>query len=232
MILSIVIPVWNGEKYIAEAIRSALSLKLPGEIKELEILVVDDGSEDASAQIAGSFPEVKVLRYSHRNTAAARNAGIRASRGEFLFFLDADDILEEDAAMNLLKPFLADPSVMVTIGLTKDFISPELAPDEKQKLLPRTEPYEGCIAGCVMTRRQVLLENGAGLFDETLTSGEGVDWLLKLRQSGNEIRKVPATTSRRRLHLTNTGRRAAGEEMKNYAAILRKMRRIKKDGEK
>ena len=231
MILSIVIPVWNGEKYIEESIRSALSIKLPEKITELEILVADDGSEDASAQIAGSFPEVTVLRLSHRNTAAARNAGIRKSKGEFLFFLDADDVLEENAAMNLLGPLLEDPSVMVTIGLTEDFISPELTPDEKRKLLPRTDPYEGCIAGCVMTRRQVLLENDAGLFDETLTSGEGVDWLLKLRQSGKEVRKVPATTCRRRLHLTNTGRRAAGEEMKNYAAILRKMRRIKKDGE-
>ena len=231
MILSIVIPVWNGEKYIEESIRSALSLKLPEEITELEILVADDGSEDASAQIAGSFQEVTVLRLSHRNTAAARNAGIRKSKGEFLFFLDADDVLEEDAAMNLLSPLLEDPSVMVTIGLTEDFISPELIPDEKRKILPRTDPYEGCIAGCVMIRRQVLLENDAGLFDETLTSGEGVDWLLKLRQSGKKIRKVPATTCLRRLHLTNTGRRAAGEEMKNYAAILRKMRRIKKDGE-
>ncbi|MGQ9503351.1 MAG: glycosyltransferase family 2 protein [Thermogutta sp.] len=87
--ISVVIPVFNGERFLAEAIRSALAQTLP----PYEILVVDDGSTDESAELAESFgPPVRVLREENRGEAAARNCGIEAARGDWIAFLDCDDV--------------------------------------------------------------------------------------------------------------------------------------------
>jgi glycosyltransferase involved in cell wall biosynthesis len=95
-LVSIIIPVFNAEKYIGEAIESALSQSYP----ELEIIVVDDGSTDNTVKVVNSFIEkeskVKLVRQKNSGVAAARNTGIRHSRGEFIAPLDADDIWYPD----------------------------------------------------------------------------------------------------------------------------------------
>lgn len=91
--ISVVIPVFNGERFLAEAIRSALSQTLP----PYEILVIDDGSTDGSAEIAESFgPPVRVLRQENRGEAAARNFGIEAASGDWIAFLDCDDVWQPE----------------------------------------------------------------------------------------------------------------------------------------
>jgi glycosyltransferase involved in cell wall biosynthesis len=104
--ISVVIPCFNGEKYIRETIRSVLQQSLA----PIEILVIDDGSKDRSAAFAASFgPPVRVLRQSNRGQAAARNVGIRAAEGDWIAFLDADDLwhptkLERQATALLEAP--------------------------------------------------------------------------------------------------------------------------------
>lgn len=85
---SVIIAVYNGEKTLARAIDSVLAQTHPA----CEIIVVDDGSTDTSAEIAASYgPPVRLLRQPNRGVAAARNLGVRAARGEWVAFLDADD---------------------------------------------------------------------------------------------------------------------------------------------
>jgi len=87
--ISVVIPVFNGERFLGEAIRSALSQTLPPH----EVLVIDDGSTDGSAGLAESFgPPVRVIRQENRGEAAARNHGIEAAEGDWIAFLDSDDV--------------------------------------------------------------------------------------------------------------------------------------------
>ncbi len=101
-LVSIIIPCYNGEAFIQEAIMSALAQTYP----RVEVLVVDDGSTDRSAEIARAFP----IRYLHQENCgltASRNRGIRESRGSYLIFLDADDrLLPEavEAGLNVLQP--------------------------------------------------------------------------------------------------------------------------------
>lgn len=91
--ISVVIPCYNGERYLAEAIDSVLRQTRPA----LEIMVVDDGSTDRSRQIVEGYGEkVHLVAQENRGLPAARNAGIRASRGQFIAFLDADDWWRED----------------------------------------------------------------------------------------------------------------------------------------
>jgi len=90
--VSVLIPLYNAEKYVAESIESALAQTWPN----IEIIVVDDGSKDNSLAIAKSFENrgVKVFNQSNNGAAAARNRALQESKGEYIQFLDADDILQ------------------------------------------------------------------------------------------------------------------------------------------
>ena len=101
-LVSIIIPCYNGEEFVQEAIMSALAQSYP----RVEVLVVDDGSTDRSAEIARAFP-IRYLYQKNRGLTASRNRGIQESRGAYLIFLDADDrLLPEavEAGLNVLQP--------------------------------------------------------------------------------------------------------------------------------
>ena len=89
--VSVVIPVWNGERYLKEAIESILAQ----DFGDFELIIVDDGSTDESVKIADSFvddPRVSIRRQANAGVVAARNAGLLNARAEFVAFLDADDV--------------------------------------------------------------------------------------------------------------------------------------------
>ncbi|MDO4492782.1 MAG: glycosyltransferase family A protein [Clostridia bacterium] len=210
--LSVVIPVYNGEKYIAEAIGSVRS-----QCPEAEIVVVDDGSADRSAEIAEACGAV-VLRKDNGGAASARNAGAERATGSHLLFLDADDRLTP-GAVETLRMAMQGENARAAAGMCVDFVSPDLTEAQAARLLPRKEPYAGSLPGCVLMERGLFTELGG--FDAKLRTGETVDFLLKLRMFGEKTAKTDAVTAERRLHLTNTGRTAREDERKSYAAILR-----------
>jgi glycosyltransferase involved in cell wall biosynthesis len=88
-LVSVVIPVFNGERFLAEAIESVLAQ----DYRPIEVIVIDDGSTDASGEIARSYDDVVVLGSAHDGAAAARNLGADRAVGSFLTFLDADDLM-------------------------------------------------------------------------------------------------------------------------------------------
>jgi hypothetical protein len=89
--VSVVIPVWNGERYLKQAIESILAQ----DFVDFELIVIDDGSTDRSAEIVSAFayePRVVLHRQANAGVVAARNVGLRLAQAEFVAFLDADDI--------------------------------------------------------------------------------------------------------------------------------------------
>jgi glycosyltransferase involved in cell wall biosynthesis len=92
-IVSVVVPCFNQARFLAD---SLTSVRAQGSVDH-ETLVVDDGSIDDTASVAGRFDDVRYLRQDNRGTAAARNRGLRESRGRYVVFLDADDRLLPDA---------------------------------------------------------------------------------------------------------------------------------------
>jgi glycosyltransferase involved in cell wall biosynthesis len=92
-LITVVIPCYNQGHFLAEAIGSALSQSYA----KLEVIVVDDGSSDATSEVAARYREVRCIRQENRGLAEARNRGIEESRGEYLIFLDADDRLMDGA---------------------------------------------------------------------------------------------------------------------------------------
>src|ERR1700730_8226464 len=87
-LFSVIVPVYNGERFLTAALQSILNQ----DHKPLELIVIDDGSIDQTAKIANSFSPVRYFYQNNQGVANARNAGLAAARGEFIAFLDADDL--------------------------------------------------------------------------------------------------------------------------------------------
>jgi glycosyltransferase involved in cell wall biosynthesis len=215
-VVSVIIPARNASKYIGEAVESA---KKQSFAKKTEIIVVDDGSSDGCGGQAAALG-CKVIKIPFAGAPKARNEGIKNSSGEYLLFHDADDILEENAVVNMYKEFEADSGLQAVFAMRKDFISPELSADEKKELRPGQEPYFGAIAGCALIKKSVFALTG--LFDESLYAGDAVSWQMVLREKNIKTKQIQAVAVRRRLHLENFGRVSKALERKDYAALLRK----------
>lgn len=220
--LSVIIPAFNVEKYLQEAVMSVKQQKWPG---EMEIILIDDGSADDTLAIAQKSGDI-VFTKKRGGAASARNAGIKAASGELILLLDADDLLVEGALERLYEPFLLykEKGIMAVFGKARDFVSPELAYEEKSRLRVRKDSYGGVLPGCSLIRREVFYK--IGLFDENLRTGETVAWQMQLRDAKISVKNIDFVTVKRRLHMNNTGRVSAQQEMEDYAAILRK--RLKK----
>lgn len=200
----------NAEKYIDEAIRSALDQDMSDTV---EVVVADDGSTDGTAEIARSAG-AKVASIPHGGISNAINTAIENSSGEFLMLHDADDILKPGACRVLLDA-LADESAMTAFSMREDFVSPDASWESKARHRPR-EGYFGAIAGCAMFRRELL--DSIGLLDSGVKILDPA-WQMKLAAAPSV--RVTAVTALRRLHDTNTGVVAKEQEHKDYAAALR-----------
>lgn len=219
--ISVIIPVRNGSKYIKEAVESIQKQDVP---ETVEIIVVDDGSTDDSGAIAKELG-CWVITTLPSGAIKARNTGLEASRGEFVLFHDADDLLENDSLSVLYNELKGDEQLQAVFAKRKDFISPELTDEEKKVITFNTESYSGAVAGCALIRCKVFELTGA--FDENLQiGGDAIAWQMKIQELGIKTKTIPYIAVNRRLHNTNLGRTSKGKEFEDYAAILRqKLRR-------
>lgn len=116
LLVSVIVPVYNAEKYLRECLDSVVDQSL----REIEIICVDDGSTDASpailAEYAARDPRVRVITQENRYAGAARNAAIRAARGEFVAFLDPDDLLPDEKTYEALYLWAKEKRVHVCGG--------------------------------------------------------------------------------------------------------------------
>jgi glycosyltransferase involved in cell wall biosynthesis len=170
---SIVIPCYNGAKFLDATIRSVLTQTKPPQ----EIIVVDDGSTDASADIATRYgPPVKVLRQANQGESVARNAGLREAAGNYVLFLDADDLLAPEAIERLAAAVGSSTRAVAVMG-TAHFTDDPGAPTETH--LPSATTFFPTIVQtnfgpphCWYTPRQLATEVGG--FREDLVNSE--DW--------------------------------------------------------
>jgi len=198
--VSVVIPAFNAAKYLREAIRSVLEQTH----KPLEVIVVDDGSSDATASVARRFGSpVRVLGRPHGGIGAARNAGLAETRGEFVALLDADDLWERDKLARQLERFDADPGLDLVFAGVEQFVSPEL----DGAVLPEGQKPSrtGQCASALLVRADVVAR--VGPFREDVDLGEFLDWYDRALGAGCRTGSVEGMLVRRRVHATNNGLR-------------------------
>jgi glycosyltransferase involved in cell wall biosynthesis len=195
--VSVVIPTYNYARFLGEAIQSVLDQTY----KDLEIIVVDDGSTDNTGEVVSSFTDarVKYLRQENRGVAAAQNTGIKASHGEYISILGSDDLylpqnLEDkvkvldshpDIGLVYSDAYLLDKNTGTTLG--KLWRSPKgphpwFDPDRATRQPLKEILYRGCfiMPQASMMRRQVFAK--VGYFDESLPTYEDWDLIIRILQ--------------------------------------------------
>lgn len=211
-LISVIIPVKNGTNYLGEALESLRRQNL-----NLEIIVVDDGSTDATAELAEKAGCVVLRHHVSRGQVAAKNTGIAAAKGGYILFLDHDDKVRDGALNTMLDALQAAPEASAVQAMVKDFRSPEI-PD-LPGILVRPEPFYGLFTGAILIRREVF--DKIGPFSENVHTGEIIEWFSRVEAIGGKVIKLDLVSTDRRIHQTNFGRTDRQEEMKNYAAVLR-----------
>jgi glycosyltransferase involved in cell wall biosynthesis len=199
--ISVVIPVFNCERYLGEAIESVLSQTC----RATEIFVIDDGSTDGTADVARSYaPLVRYVFQRNSGAASARNRGAEFAREAFLSFLDSDDVWVEDKLSRQIACFEQDPDLDMVFGYAEHFISPDIAEKLVATLHCPKQPMPAPGPATMLIRRQAFFR--AGPFDAAYGCGESIGWFAKAIDHGLRGRMVPEVMLRRRVHLKNISR--------------------------
>ena len=215
--ISVIIPVYNGEKYLAASIKSVQNQTLSA---NTEIIVIDNGSTDRSVNIATKLG-CRVFSISDRGAVIARNFGLKKAHGDYLVFHDADDLLNKNALSLMYGELCKYDDAQAVFTMREDFISPELNINQKEKLRPMRASF-GAMAGCAMIKKEVF---EVVPFDESLVAGD-IAWQMQLMDAEIRFRKLAHVTCKRRLHNNNFSNYYQQSEFRDYAHLLRQ--RLKK----
>jgi glycosyltransferase involved in cell wall biosynthesis len=196
-LVTVIVVVFNGERFL----RSALESLYAQDYEPFEVVLIDDGSTDASAEIVRSFPQTRYIYQENQGQAAARNAGLSLAQGEFLTYLDADDLIPPYKLRRQTEYLMANPDVGCVLGRQEIMLEPGIDPPE---WLTR-DPIFGDLGGLpflsVMTRTQLLRDVGG--FDPSLRFAEDRDLFVRLRERGVRIEVIPEVLLFRRFHGEN-----------------------------
>ena len=216
--ISCIVPVFNGERYLSEALDSIYAQSY----QPLEVIVVNDGSTDSTARVLSGYKHrLLYLEQADKGPAASRNLGVSASRGEFVAFLDQDDLWHPEKLARQIARFEARPELDLCIAHVQMFWVPELQ-GEAARLAnqPRGDVVAGYTTGTLLTRR-IFFEAGGG-FDTTLWFGDATDWFLRLADAKAVMELLPDVLLYHRMHRANLTRRRSAASIDEFLGIVKR----------
>ena len=224
-LVSVVLPVFNGERFVREAIESVLAQSW----SQVELIVVDDGSADGSAEIAKEYP-LSYLHQENSGVAAARNRGGEAARGELLSFLDQDDVWLPAKLERQVAALEADAGAGICSCRFEMFLEPgdELPEWADETFLEGS--HRTAQVGTLLLRSEVFDE--VGPFDTSYFAANDTDWFLRTRDLGVRVVFVDEPLQRYRLHSGNASaqrERIQREHMRAYWASARRKKTVPRD---
>jgi glycosyltransferase involved in cell wall biosynthesis len=219
--VSVAIAVRDVAPWIDEALDSVLAQVGPDD----EVVVVDDGSTDATPDLlAARGAAITVLRPGTIGLSAARNLSIEQSRGRYVGFIDGDDRWAP-GALDVLVAVLEDhPDVDLVLGRTDEFLDPSITDAATSGLrAPKTDQLAWFV-GALLARREVV---DAVRFDEQQPLALVSDWLARVREHGVTVHEVPEVILQRRLRtgsMTSDGAGYRDAMLRSLRANLRRSR--------
>ena len=233
--VSIITPVYNGERYLGEAIKSVLAQTW----QDWELIVIDDGSTDETPNILRSFgdPRIVCIRQENQGAARARNTGLDAARGEYIAFLDADDLYLPSALADLAHFLRRNPQYDVVFS--DGHVCDETGRTQSRLSEVRPGVYTGDILEplvltssvitvpvCTMTRR-TSIERYEARFDDKLVLGEDRDFWIQLARHV-QFGYLDKLTCSYRVHQTST-QRTSGQARGKHDALYLQMKVLHSD---
>lgn len=213
--VSCIIPAYNAETLVRETIESALAQTLA----PCEIIVVDDGSTDRTADVVAALPRpVRLLRQANAGQRVARNVAASVATGALFAFLDADDLWEPEKLRLQVELLRSVPPATVVFAHAQNFWSGEVAA-EGERLRDQwvARPFPALFASTMLVARD-LFERVGG-FAGTAHHGEVTEWLERARAVGVEVAVHPAVLLRRRIHGGNMSRTTVARD--DFFALLK-----------
>ncbi|MHC4790384.1 MAG: FkbM family methyltransferase [Planctomycetota bacterium] len=224
-LVSVVIPAYNGDKYIAEAIESVLIQNY----RDFELIIVDDGSTDSTKDIITSFKDDRIKYFYKENTspAGARNIGIRKSNGSFIINLDTDDMIVPDFIIRHLKEFEKHPQshLIYCDECLIDENGKQISVVERPQYSDRKAlirdlfrcgapvvPFGTCIRKSVFEK--------IGLFDETLRGGEDYDMMRRFVENGLKAHHLRENLYLRRITDRRLSRHYSAQKAKSHFEVV------------
>jgi glycosyltransferase involved in cell wall biosynthesis len=197
-LISVIIPVYNREDFLAEAIDSALQQ----EAVELEILVIDDGSTDGTVAVAQRYgPAIRYYRQENAGPPVARNLGINMAAGEYLAFLDSDDLWPKHRSRLLLDRLAGDSALGVAMGHMQ-FIPVETTRSDGYEAAQQSTPAILNYNLSASLIRAASMRT-VGLFDPAMRFSDDWDWFVRARDKGIVVDLLPEVTLINRRHAEN-----------------------------
>ncbi len=217
-LISIIIPVYNGELYIKQAIESILIQ----EYKAVEIIVIDDGSTDASAKIAKQFPEIQYIYQDNTGPVKARNKALLMSTGEFVTFIDADDVYINNSLYKLSNYLINNPKVDIVEGRVQHLFKAKNVNMFETKI----PAFYHCFLGCSLYRKSVFTT--VGMFEDQLTYGDDADWFMRAWENNIVKHRINETVLLYRRHDSNITNNITDKNQDKVLLFRLKMERQKK----
>ena len=214
-LLSVIIPAYNAARYLADAIESIFAQGY----HPLELIVVNDGSSDNTAEVAQSFGSA--IQYIHQpngGIALALNRGLDAAQGEWLAFCAADDRWAEKRLETQFAAFAANPKPDLVFGHVQNFFSPEISDMITRRYHCPPDPLPGFSLAAMLLRRNTF--ERVGTFNTEFKIGEFVDWYARAMDLELTSVLLPDIVLWRRLHGENLSIRSANARS-DFARILK-----------
>ncbi len=222
-LVSCIIAVFNGEAYLHDAIDSVLSQTYP----LIEVIVVDDGSTDGTAEVIRRYGVlVRTLHQGNCGVSIARNRGVAMATGRFLSFLDADDRLDPRKITMQVDAFRADAQLDFIDCHTAYFWSEDLSEEARQRDFRHEQSFwrqtlPAHISGWLFRRE---LWDRVGEFSASLRYSEDMDWFSRARDLPMRRLTLADVLTHRRLHARNVTARRRDEQVASLAYMLKEHR--------
>lgn len=216
-LISCIVIVYNGERFIAAAVDSVRAQSW----RPIEVIVADDGSTDRTAEIvAGYGDEVRFVTQETAGPPSTRNLGLGAATGEYVAFLDGDDLWHEEKLERQMARLEAEPGLDACVTHAQHFWMPEMAEEEaKLRDQPRGHVVPGYIASTLLAPRALF--DRVGGFDTKLWFGDGADWFMRAAEKGVVVALLDDILLYHRMHEGNLTRRRADASRDEFLDIVR-----------
>ncbi len=222
-LISAIISVYNCERYLSEAIESVLAQTY----RPIEVIIIDDGSTDRTAEVALRYePEITYFYQPNAGSSAARNQGIRLSRGSYLAFHDADDTWVKDKLALQMQVFHDDQQVDAVFGHVKQFHSPDLDEDTRKRIVCPENLMPGYLSTTMLVKREAFFH--VGFFEARWEIGEDMNWFIRAREVGMKMVMLPDLVYYRRLHAENKGLRLKDKQQQRLHILKAALDRRRK----